>query len=142
MSKLFSLIFTLNYYVWHETWKLNNFICTMQIVSIFFRKNVVRENDERQLSSGGCRTEKKCGYWILKGNKLPWCRLHSVPTFDAESCGLSTWKPQFLSVVQSPFDNCHSSFSPTTFFEKSVYIDLPHFFPSPKKSALVLHEQV
>ena len=31
------------------------------------------------------------------------------------------WKPQFLSVVQFPFDNCHSPFSPTTFFEIGVY---------------------
>ena len=31
------------------------------------------------------------------------------------------WKPQFLSVVQSLFDNCHSPFSPTTFFEIGVY---------------------
>ena len=29
------------------------------------------------------------------------------------------WKPQFLSVVQFPFDNCHS-LSPTTFFETGV----------------------
>ena len=29
--------------------------------------------------------------------------------------------PHFLSVVQSPFDNWHSSFSPTTFFEIAVY---------------------
>ena len=27
------------------------------------------------------------------------------------------WKTQFLSVVQFPFDNCHSPFSPTTFLE-------------------------
>ena len=32
-----------------------------------------------------------------------------------------TWKPQFLSVVQFPFDNCHSPLSPTTFFEIGVY---------------------
>ena len=31
------------------------------------------------------------------------------------------WKPEFLSVVQFPFDNCHSPFSPTTFFEIGVY---------------------
>ena len=33
------------------------------------------------------------------------------------------WKPQFLSVVQQfqPFDNCHSPFSPTTFFEIGVF---------------------
>ena len=30
------------------------------------------------------------------------------------------WKPQFHSVVQFPFDNCHSPFSPT-FFEIGVY---------------------
>ena len=30
------------------------------------------------------------------------------------------WKPQFLSVAQFPFDNCHSPFSPTTFFEIGV----------------------
>ena len=52
-------------------------------------KNVVGENDERQLSNGDCTTEKKCGYWILIGNNLPWCRLHTVPTFDDESYGLS-----------------------------------------------------
>ena len=34
------------------------------------------------------------------------------------------WKPQFLSVVQFPFDNCHSPFFPTTFFEIGVYIYL------------------
>ena len=33
------------------------------------------------------------------------------------------WNPQFLSVVQFPFDNCHSPFSPTTFF---VYIYLQY----------------
>jgi len=31
------------------------------------------------------------------------------------------WKSQFLSVVQSLLGNCHSQFSPTTFFEISVY---------------------
>ena len=30
------------------------------------------------------------------------------------------WKPQFLSVVQFLFDNCHSPFSPTAFFEIDV----------------------
>ena len=33
------------------------------------------------------------------------------------------WKPQFFSVVQFPFDNCHSPFFPTRFFEIGVYID-------------------
>ena len=31
-----------------------------------------------------------------------------------------TWKPQFLSVVQFPFDNCRSPLSPTPFFEIGV----------------------
>ena len=52
-------------------------------------KNVVGDNDECQLSKGDCTTEKKCGYWILIGNNLPWCRLHTVSTFDGESYGLS-----------------------------------------------------
>ena len=30
-------------------------------------------------------------------------------------------KPRFLSVVQFPFGNYHSPFSPTTFFEIGVY---------------------
>ena len=36
-------------------------------------------------------------------------------------CFLQIWKPQFLSFVQIPFENCHSPFSPTTFFEIGVY---------------------
>ena len=52
-------------------------------------KNFVGENDECQLSNGDCTTEKKYRYWILIGNNLPWCRLHTVPTFDDESYGLS-----------------------------------------------------
>jgi len=35
------------------------------------------------------RLKKKCGYWILIGNNLSWCRLHKVSTFDGESYGLS-----------------------------------------------------
>ena len=33
-------------------------------------------------------------------------------------------KLQFLSVVQFPFDNCHSPFSSTTFFEIGVYHEM------------------
>ena len=139
-------------------------------------KKFVGENDECQLSNGDCTTEKKYGYWILIRNSLPWCRLHTVPTFDDESYGLSLffriqwlrlhcsyafvkgqwnaislnfwwtvmlsrsrltvhtaareeltvfayqiWKPQFLSVVQSTFNNCYSPFPPTTFLEMGVY---------------------
>lgn len=80
-------------------------------------KNVVGENDECQLSNGGCTTEKKCGYLILIRNNLPWWRLH---TYD-RNFAYQIWKPQFLSVMQSPFDNRHSPFSPTTFFDIGVY---------------------
>ena len=31
-------------------------------IYIAISKNVVRENDECQLSNGDCTTEKKCGY--------------------------------------------------------------------------------
>ena len=139
-------------------------------------KNVVGKNDECQLSNGDCTTEKNCGYWILKGSNLPWCRLHIVPTlwfvhvlrnsvaealFFVGVCERSVeryiskflvnghvkpgprsrsygsislapreelivfayqiWKPKFLSVVQFPFDNCHSPLPPTTFLEIGVY---------------------
>ena len=40
------------------------------------------------------------------------------------------WKPQFLSLVQFPFDNCHSPFSPTTFFEIGVYIYMVYVIES------------
>ena len=56
-----------------------------QLVHTAISKNVVGENDECQLSNGDCTAEKKCGYWILIGNKLPWCLLHTLPTFDGES---------------------------------------------------------
>ena len=55
------------------------------VIHTAISKNVVGENDECQWSNGDCTTEKKCGYWILIGNKLPWCRLHTVPSFDGES---------------------------------------------------------
>ena len=70
-------------------WKVWNFITYYVWIHIAISKNVVRENDECQLSNGDCTTEKKCGYWILIGNKLQWCRLHTVPTFDGESYGFS-----------------------------------------------------
>ena len=33
-----------------------------ELIYIAISKNVVRENDECQLSNGDCTTEKKCGY--------------------------------------------------------------------------------
>ena len=66
--------------------------------NIAISKNVVGENDECQLSNGDCTTERKCGYWILIGNKLPWYRLHTVPTFDGESYGLSLLSRDQLAV--------------------------------------------
>ena len=37
-------------------------IACILIPNIAISKNVVRENDECQLSNGDCTTEKKCGY--------------------------------------------------------------------------------
>ena len=65
--------------------------CLQLVIYIYtaISKNVVAENEECQLSNGDCTTEKNCGYWILIANKLPWCRLHTVPAFDGESYRLS-----------------------------------------------------
>ena len=41
----------------------------------------------------------------------------SLTILDGWLFTINIQHPQFLSVVQSPFDNCHSPFSPTTFFE-------------------------
>ena len=40
------------------------FLCVRgaHVLYIAISKNVVRENDECQLSNGDCTTEKKCGY--------------------------------------------------------------------------------
>ena len=51
------------------------FFFAKQFSYISISKNVVRENDECQLSNGDCTTKKKCGYWIIIWNNLPWCRL-------------------------------------------------------------------
>ena len=54
-------------------------------------------------------------WWLLK---LP----SSAPREELIVFAYRIWKPQFLSVVQFTFDNWQSPFSPTTFFEISVYI--------------------
>ena len=46
----------------------------------------------------------------------PVGRISFAPREELIVFACQIWKPQFLSVVQSPFDNCHSPFSPTTFF--------------------------
>ena len=51
--------------------------------------------------------------WLLKLPSL-------APREELIVFAYQIWKPQFLSVVQFPFD-CHSPFSPTTFFEIGVY---------------------
>ena len=58
--------------------------------------------------------------WLLKLPSL-------APREELIVFAYQIWKPQLLSVVQFPFDNCHSSFSPTTFFEIGVYCF--HSFP-------------
>ena len=58
----------------HSAWLIDS-------TNFYIQKyNYIQENDECQLLNGDCTTEKKCGYWILIVNKLPWCRLHTVPT--------------------------------------------------------------
>ena len=52
--------------------------------------------------------------WLLKLPSL-------APRKELIVFAYQIWKPQFLSVVQFPFDNCHSPFSPTTCFEIGVY---------------------
>ena len=66
--------------------------------------------------------------WLLKLPRL-------APREELVVFAYQIWKPQFLSFVQFPFDNCHSPFSPTTFFEIGVYLsnDLP-----PKKNLEVI----
>ena len=41
---------------------IKNLLCYYQFLHIAISKNVVRDNDECQLSNGDCTTEKKCGY--------------------------------------------------------------------------------
>ena len=41
---------------------LTRILFRLDIAHIAISKNVVRENDECQLSNGDCTTEKKCGY--------------------------------------------------------------------------------
>ena len=59
--------------------------------------------------------------WLLKLPSL-------APREELIVFAYQIWKPQFLSVVQFPFDNCHSLFSPTTFFEIGVF-SRQKFFP-------------
>ena len=69
--------------------------------------------------------EEKCTCKACK-NSVFHCQICKSVGFLLPSClrrthcfFLQIWKPQFLSVVQFPFDNCHSPFSPT-FFEIGV----------------------
>ena len=54
--------------------------------------------------------------WLLKLPSL-------APREELIVFAYQIWKPRFLSVVQFPFDNCHSPFSPTMFFEIGVCND-------------------
>ena len=67
--------------------------------------------------------------WLLKLPSL-------APREELIVFAYQIWKPQFLSVVQFPFDNCHSPFSPTTFFEIGVYLVLY----SMSRNKLATHE--
>ena len=44
----------------------------------------------------------------------------SSTSLDSSLFIINIKNPQFLSAVQSPFDNCQSPFSPTTFLEIGI----------------------
>ena len=50
--------------------------------------------------------------------------ISSAPREELIVFAYQMWKSQPLSGVQFPFDNSHSPFSPTTFFEIGVYTNL------------------
>ena len=54
--------------------------------------------------------------WLAIEGRTVWSRHHG------SLFPINIQYPHFLSVVQLPFDNWHSSFSPTTFFEIAVYL--------------------
>jgi len=57
---------------------------------------------------------------VKPGASWPFVQQYQFSATRRTYCKI--WKPQFLSVVQFPFDNCHSPLSPTTFFEIGVYM--------------------
>ena len=63
-------------------------------------------------------------HWILKNVDKPYDSPSKVSTVwsghHKKLFPVNIQYPHFFSVVQSPFDNSHSSFSPTTFFEIGV----------------------
>ena len=89
---------------------------------------------ERTRTSSKCQKMKnarakraKILFFIVKyANLWSLCCPHSrgclAPREELIVFAYLILKPQFLSVVQFPFDNCHSPFFPTTFFEIGVYV--------------------
>ena len=71
--------------------------------------------------------------WLLK---LPSLAPHEELIVFA----YQIWNPQFLSVVQFPFDNCHSPFSPKTFFEIGVCTSVEREIP--ERNLPKIHENL
>ena len=77
--------------------------CCERTVERFISKFLV--NGGVKLEQGGCL----CG------------SISFAPCEEFTFFAPQIWKAQFLSVVQFPFNKCHSPFSLTTFFEIGVY---------------------
>ena len=79
---------------------------------------------EASFLSGVCERAVACyiSKFLVNGDIKPELAARTAVRDEFIVLAYQIWKPQFFSVVQSPFDNCHSPFSPTTFFEINLYL--------------------
>ena len=91
-------------------------------------ENVFKMSKVEKCTCKACKNSQICKFvgfllpssWLLELPSLVPCEQLIVFAYQI-------WKPQFLSVVQFPFNNCHSPFSPTTFFEIGVCVKIIHW---------------
>ena len=89
-------------------------------------ENVFKMSKDKKCTCKACKnTVFRCQICKFVGFLLPsssWLlELPSLaPREELIVFAYQIWKPQFFSVVQFPFDNCHSLLSPTTFFKIGV----------------------
>mgnify|MGYP000070201646 FL=1 len=109
--------------------------CALTIVELNWNQRLGRDKIEHLscICSRRPHNSKKRSFHVIERTKTSSkcqkmknarAKILSYILSNMQICGVfeyQIWKPQFLSVVQFPFDNCHSSFSPTTFFEIGVY---------------------
>ena len=96
-------------------------------LSIFFR---IQGQIEASFFLGVCErtVERYISKFLVNGGVKPepvgrsYGSISFAPREELIFFAYQIWKPQFHSVVQFPFDNCHSPFSLTTFFEIGVYM--------------------